>query len=74
MAIRPSFLGLFTGGFLMLFSIIIFYNNYKKFNSSQVIMILLLLSIAVSVHSGLHSVEEIYYGWNPIEIMQKNIY
>ena len=71
MAVRPSFLGLITGGFLMLIALIIFYNNYKRLQPSQIIMILLLLSIAVSTHSGLHSVEEIYYGWNPIEIIEK---
>lgn len=71
MAVRPSFLGLITGGFLMLIALIIFYNNYKRLQPSQVIMILLLLSIAVSTHSGLHSVEEIYYGWNPIDIIEK---
>jgi hypothetical protein len=73
MAIRPSFLGLMSGGVLMLIAMIIFYNNYKKFNPAQVVMIILLLSIAVSAHSGLHSVEEIYYNWNPIEIIQKNL-
>ena len=73
MAVRPSFLGLITSGFLMLFALIIFYNNYRKLAAPQVIMILLLLSIAVSAHSGLHSVEEIYYGWNPIEIVEKTI-
>lgn len=73
MSVRPSFLGLMSGGFLMLVAMIIFYNNYKKLQATQTIMILLLLSIAVSAHSGLHSVEEIYYGWNPIEIIQKNI-
>lgn len=61
---RPSFLGLAIGGILIGLAIILLLMKKQDF---RLIGIILLLSIAVSVHSILHFGEEIVYGWNPLE-------
>ena len=63
---RPSLLGLFAGGFLILAALIVFARKAKAVSPVKLISVLLLLSIAVSVHSLLHSNEEIYFKFNPL--------
>ena len=66
---RPSLLGLFAGGFLILAAVIVFARDtkaVKAVSSVKLISLLLQLSIAVSVHSLLHSNEEIYFKFNPL--------
>lgn len=63
---RPSFLGLMAGGFLILIALIVILLNYQKINQIESIYILLLLCIAISTHSLLHSNEEIYFKFNPL--------
>lgn len=63
---RPSFLGLIASGFIILISLIVIIINYTKITSIESIYILLLLCIAISAHSLLHSNEEIYFGFNPL--------
>lgn len=61
---RPSFIGLAFGGILIGVAIVLL---LMKKQDNKLIGIILLLSIAVSVHSILHFGEEIVYGWNPLE-------
>ncbi len=64
---RPSFLGLVFGGILILVSIIYFFAYCKSIKPIELVYVILLLSIAVSSHSLLHSNEEIYFGFNPLK-------
>lgn len=61
---RPSFLGLAIGGILIGVALVILL--LKKPNI-RLVVIMLLLSIAISVHSVLHFGEELIYGWNPLK-------
>lgn len=61
---RPSFLGLAIGGILIGVAIIML---FMKKQDTRLIVILLLLSIAISVHSILHFGEEVVYGFNPLK-------
>ena len=63
---RPSFLGLVASGFLILAALIVAIVYSGELSPKSVVMILLLFAIAVSVHSLQHSVEEIYYRFNPL--------
>lgn len=65
--VRPSFIGLIVTGFLNLIAVILLFINYKKFNSLQILGIVLLLSISIGTHAKLHAHEEIHYGFNPLE-------
>ncbi len=61
---RPSFLGLAFGGILIGVALVLLLLNKPN---TRLITIILLLSIAVSVHSILHFGEEVVYGWNPLQ-------
>jgi len=63
---RPSLLGLFAGGFLILAAVVLLARNAKAVSAVKAASLLLQLSIAVSVHSLLHSNEEIYFKFNPL--------
>ena len=62
---RPSFLGLVFGGILILIALIYFFTYCKSIKPIELVYIILLLSIAISTHSLLHSNEEIYFNFNP---------
>ncbi len=61
--LTPSFLGLAFGGILIGIALVLLLLN--KLNT-RLIVIILLLSIAVSVHSILHFGEEVVYNYNPL--------
>ncbi len=61
---RPSFLGLAFGGILIGVALVLLLLNKPN---TRLIVIILLLSIAVSVHSILHFGEEIVYNYNPLQ-------
>lgn len=63
---RPSFVSLAIGGILIAVAIIMIYMRYDKLSSSELISIILLLSIATSAHGFLHSQEEIHFDYNPL--------
>jgi uncharacterized membrane protein len=65
--VRPSFLGFMLNGLLLGIGFIIFVLNYKKIGIKNMIIILLVMSIAVGIHSMLHYREEKDYGFNPIK-------
>lgn len=61
---RPSFLGLAFGGILIGVALVLLLLNKPN---TKLISIILLLSIAISVHSILHFGEEVIYNWNPLQ-------
>ena len=66
MYMRPSFLGLVFGGIVILIAVIMIWNQRRSISGYDAIMIALLMSIAISVHSLLHGNEEIYFRFNPM--------
>jgi hypothetical protein len=58
---RPSFIGSGLAALLILFAIIAAYQRQQN-----TVIVLLLFSIALSLHSLMHFNEELYYGWNPL--------
>jgi hypothetical protein len=65
--VRPSFLGFILNGLLLGIAFIIFILNYKNIGIENMIIILLVMSTAVGMHSILHYREEKDYGFNPIK-------
>ncbi len=63
---RPSFLGLVTTGFLILIAFCLIIYHRKSIKMTEFIVVIILLSIAISVHSLQHNVEEIFYNFNPL--------
>lgn len=63
---RQSFLGMIIAGLLLLVGAILFIINYNKIRSPELIIIILVFSVAISSHSISHSIEELYYGYNPM--------
>lgn len=67
MLFLPSFIGMIVGVFFLVYGVILFFVNLKKISIKDVIIILLLISIAISFHAVLHFLNEIYYNFNPIQ-------
>jgi hypothetical protein len=65
--LRPSFLALMLSGILNLIALLFFISNFKYLKSKDVLLVIILFSIAVSCHGLLHGHIEIHYGWNPLE-------
>lgn len=63
---RPSFIGLIASGILILTALVLLVAMQGPVGKPHGVMIVLLLSIAVSGHSLLHSIEEIVYHFNPM--------
>jgi len=66
---RPSFLAFNLQGILLAIIMLLFINNYKSLTKKELMYVLLLFSITVGIHSILHHVEEMYYGFNPLKIL-----
>lgn len=64
---RPSFIGFLMQGILLAFFVVYFINNYKMLSKKDIMLYILLLSIAMGLHSIIHDREERYYGFNPLE-------
>lgn len=63
---RVSFVALMVSGLLNLTAFIILLNNYSKLQISQLLMVVLLFSIAISLHGLFHAYAEIYLDFNPL--------
>jgi hypothetical protein len=63
----PSFMGLVTTGFLILIVLILLLKHFNKLGDKDRIVIFLLLSISVGIHSILHAYAEERLDWNPLE-------
>lgn len=63
---RVSFVALMVSGLLNLTAVIMLVNNYKKLQFSQLIMVVLLFSMAISLHGLFHAYAEIYLDFNPL--------
>jgi uncharacterized membrane protein len=66
---RPSFLAFNLQGILLAIIVLLFIQNYKSLSKKDLMLGLLLFSIAVGVHSILHHIEEQTYGFNPLKIL-----
>jgi hypothetical protein len=66
--LTPSFLAHVLNGLCFLVIIIIVVSNYYagKKQNMELISLILLLSIAIGVHGISHLLQEVYYGWNPL--------
>lgn len=64
---KVSFVALIVSGLLNLIALIMLFNNYGKLEINQLLMIVLLFSIAISLHGLLHGYAEIYLDYNPLE-------
>ena len=64
---RPSFFAFVLNGLLLGVAIIMFAMNYKTLDTKNSIVIILILSIAVGIHSMLHYREEKDYKFNPLK-------
>ena len=67
---RPSFIAQGMGGLFCFVAFMILFSGLCKgsinLNKTQLVGILLLLSIAISIHGLQHMAEEIYYDYNPL--------
>jgi hypothetical protein len=63
---RVSFVALMVSGILNLTALILLLNNYNKLRISELVMVVLLFSIAVSAHGLFHGYAEIYLDFNPL--------
>ena len=67
---RPSFLSAGFSGIFILFALCRFFKNLyfgiNDYDSSILIITLLLFATAIGIHSISHSIEEIYYDFNPL--------
>lgn len=64
---KVSFIALMVSGLLNLTAIYLLLNNFNKLKTTELLMIVLLFSVAVSAHGLLHGYTEIYLDWNPLE-------
>jgi hypothetical protein len=64
--IKPSFIDLLISGFFIFTALFILIKYYKKINKENLLKIILLFSIAFSVHGLLHANYENFFGWNPL--------
>ncbi len=67
MRILPSFIAMIVGVFVLVLANGLFIRNFKKINIKDNIIILVLVSIAISLHAILHFLNEVYYNFNPIQ-------
>lgn len=63
----PSFIGLCITGLLILIALIYIVKFYKRIDNANWIIVILLLTIAIGIHSMLHAYAEERLDWNPIE-------
>jgi len=62
---RPSFIGAGMAAIVAAIAIFSYLINYKTLTTEGNIELLLLISIALSLHALTHHVEEIYHDFNP---------
>ena len=63
---RVSFIINMLTGVTLLFTIVLYILNYKNLDNVNKMVILLLIIIALGIHGIQHSIEEIYYNFNPL--------
>ena len=70
MLTKPSYLSGGLNGLILLFAVILIikkWEDVKSLDSYKMIILIILLSIAVGIHSLVHSNLEAAYKWNPLE-------
>lgn len=66
---RPSFFALILSGLTIGIALILFIISSETLNMSQVCQMILLFSIAISLHGLLHFMYEHHYRFNPLAKM-----
>lgn len=71
--LTPSLLAHGLNGLVLLIVLIIVLSSYftGKKQNIEFITVMLLLSIAIGVHGISHLLQEVYYGWNPLNIISQ---
>lgn len=64
---RPSFIAGGINGILLLVVIIMTSKYWEQLDNYQKIIAVSLIAIQFGIHAGIHHVEEIKYGFNPIK-------
>lgn len=69
MITKPSFISLALNGILILFVLVLFFQNYNEYtqNHTQFLVVIILLSIMLGIHGLLHLGLEQAYNYNPLE-------
>jgi hypothetical protein len=67
----PSFYAHLFNAFIIMVSLLLFITNYKKIDSSHVIIITLLFSISIGIHGISHLGLENTYEYNPLIDMKR---
>jgi len=70
MLTKPSYLSGGLNGLLILAAVVLIikkWDDIKVLDSYRLIMLLTVLSIAIGIHSLVHSNLEVAYKWNPLE-------
>lgn len=70
---RPSLIAGSINGFLMFIVIIMTIMYWRTWNNYSRTIVMSLLSLQIGLHALLHHVEEIYYNFNPLEDLTKQI-
>lgn len=60
-------MAMIVGIFFLVVANGLFFRNFKKISIKDIIIILILVSIAISLHAILHFLNEVYYKFNPIQ-------
>ena len=65
----PSFISQIFSGLILLFALYYLYVNFDTYRNDtyKVLIILLGLSIAISLHGLQHAYQEVYYNYNPLD-------
>jgi len=69
---KPSFLSHILNGIIILLVIYLIYKEYdtiKQSSTMQILLLLILLSIAIGIHGLSHLGLEIFYKFNPLELV-----
>jgi hypothetical protein len=64
---RPSFIAAGVNGFLMLCVVIYVVFSWKELGNYERMILMSLIALQIGIHALLHHVEEIFYGFNPLE-------
>ena len=67
---HPSFYAHILNALFLLIAIIYLFMNYSQIKTKQMIIIVLLFSIAIGIHGLSHLGLEYIYGFNPLNLLK----
>jgi len=65
--IKPSLIGHVISGFILFIAMIILYINRQNLKGVELANVLIMLSVALTLHSMFHLFAEAYFNFNPLE-------